>query len=181
MNSKEREFFDKLYTQYLGKSKMLYQIVLAIGYILVGVGCSVPAQETMLGKQNKDFILDVLPIVIAFGSSFAVSACVAPFRTYTEQNIKNNVGSVIVLLQYHPIDKIKIQKQKVKYQFHFLLKFSLFTLIVQLVFTYMTLETIEWINFAYIFITVFMAPAIFEILTSWIKIKVLYGEKSYEK
>lgn len=56
------------------------------------------------------------------------------------------------------------------------IKFSLLMLVVQLVFSYGSLKTIGWINFVYIFGTVFMAPAILETLMSWIKIKVLYGE-----
>jgi uncharacterized membrane protein YhdT len=176
MSSKEIKFFENLYTQYLKNSKVPHRIAIAFWCILVGVACAIPAQETIREQLNGETILGVLPASIVAGSAFAVSACIAPFRTYTEQNIKNNVGSVIQLLQYHPIDKVKIQKQKLKYRLNFLIKFSLLMLVVQLVFSYGSLKTIGWINFVYIFGTVFMAPAILETLMSWIKIKFLYGE-----
>ena len=176
MSSKEMKFFEDLYTKYLGKSMMLYRIALTIWCILVGAACSIPAQEAMQEQLSGDAILGLLPVAILVGSSFAVSLCIAPFRTYTEQNKKNNVGSVIELLQYYPIDKIKIQKQKLKYRLSFLIKFSLFALLVQLWFTFGRLKTIEWMNFVYIFDTVFIVPAVLETLKTWIKIKYLYGE-----
>ena len=85
------------------------------------------------------------------------------------------MGSVIELLQYHPIDKRKIQREKVKYQFQFLVKLSLICLLVQLLGTYMSLGKMEWVNVAYVFIVVFLVPAVFEIVGSLMKIEVLYG------
>ncbi|MBQ8519226.1 MAG: hypothetical protein IJ455_06475 [Agathobacter sp.] len=176
MTQKEINFFDQFYKESLGiGGKLFYRVLTGFWCILAVLGCTIPAQETMLGSQEGDFILELLPTAIAIGSCFSISACIAAFRTYTEQNIKNNVGSVIVLLQYHPVDKIKLQKQKIKYQFQFLVKLTLLCLLVQLVATYISLGEIEWLNFAYIFIMVFMIPGILEIVcASWIKSRVLY-------
>ncbi|MBQ2900786.1 MAG: hypothetical protein IJE49_02990 [Agathobacter sp.] len=177
MTQKEIGFFDKFYIEHIGTgSKFLYRVLAGVWCILAVIGCTIPAQEIMLGSQRGDFVLDLLPTAISIGSCFAISTCIAPFRTYTEQNIKNNVGSVIVLLQYHPVDKINLQKQKIKYQFQFLVKLTLLCLLVQLVATYISLGEIEWLNIAYIFILVFLIPGILEIVClSWIKLRVLYG------
>lgn len=177
MTQKEINFFEQFYKEYLRKgSKIFYRVLVGFWCILAMIGSTIPAQETMLGSQQGDFILAHLPTAISIGSCFAISASIAVFRTYTEQNIKNNVGSVIVLLQYHPVDKIKLQKQKIKYQFQFLVKLTLLCLLVQLVAAYMSLGAIEWLNFVYIFIFVFLIPGILEIVcVSWIKSRVLYG------
>ena len=176
MSPKERAFFDYLYTKYLGKRKVLGHIIRGCWYVIVAAGCVIPAQEIVVGNQSEYILASWLPGAIVFGVAFATSCCIGQFRTYEEQNIKNHVGSVIQLLQYHPIDKGKIQREKLNYQFKFLMKLSLFCLLVQLLGTYMELGKIEWINVAYIFIVVFFTPGILEMFSTWIKIRVLYGE-----
>lgn len=176
MSPKEKGFFDVLYYKFLGKSKVWQHIKLGCWYLIVAAGCAIPVQETFQGNQSDFVLVSWLPGAIAFGAAFATSSCIGQFRTYEEQNIKNHVGSVIQLLQYHPVDKHKIQREKVKYQFQFLVKLSLFCLLIQLLGTYMSLGNIEWINVEYIFIVVFLIPGLWEILGSWIKTEVLYGK-----
>ena len=176
MSPKEKGFFDALYYNFLGKSKVWQHIKLGCWYLIVAAGCVIPVQETFQGNQSDFALVSWLPGAIAFGVAFATSSCIGQFRTFEEQNIKNHVGSVIQLLQYHPVDKHKIQREKVKYQFQFLVKLSLFCLLIQLLGTYMSLGNIEWINVAYIFIVVFLIPGLLEILGSWIKTEVLYGK-----
>lgn len=173
MSLNETEFFEKLNYIYLGKSKVWQHIKQVCWYIIMAACCSIPAQDTW--SQNEEVFVNWLPAAIAVGVGFATSSCVGQFRTYSEQNIKNNVGSVLELLQYHPVDKVKLQKQKVKYQFQFLVKLSLICLLVQLLAAYLSMGRVEWLNVAYIFIVVFLIPGIFEIFASWVKIKVLYG------
>lgn len=180
MGLKEKNFFDKLYYKYLGKSKVFHHIVLGCWCIIVAATCSIPAQETMIGSQSDYPLASWLPGAIAFGVAFATSACTGQFRTYMEQNTKNQIGSVIELLQYHPIDKRAIQKEKVKYQLQFLVRLSLICLLVQLLGAYMSLGKVEWVNVIYIFIVVFLVPAVLEILGSWIKLEVLYGKKMFD-
>ncbi|MBR2044817.1 MAG: hypothetical protein IJ958_01615 [Agathobacter sp.] len=176
MSSREIDFFDTLYKKCLRKSKRSQHVILCCWYIIVAVGCVIPAQEILLGNQSEYALASWLPAAIVFGVSFATSSCIGQFRTYEEENIKNHVGSVIQLLQYHPMDKRKIQREKIKYQYQFLLKLSFFCLLVQLLGTYMSLGKIEWLNIAFIFVLVFFIPGMLVVLGTWIKTKVLYGE-----
>ena len=104
----------------------------------------------------------------------AVSASVSPYRTYVEQT-KDSLGNVIALLQYHPVNLMQIQREKVKYQLRFLSKLVVYCLIVQLVSAYIVLKEITWFNFVYVLVFAFVLPAIYEILVSRIKVKYLYG------
>lgn len=176
MGSKEKVFFDKLYYIYLGKSRVWKHIKLVCLYIIVAASCAIPAQEILFASQSDFQLLSWWTGVITFGVAFATRACIGQFRTYMELNNKNQVGSVIELLEYHPIDKQEIQKEKAKYQFQFLVRLSLICLLVQLLGTYMSLGKVEWVNVVYIFIVVFLVPAVIEILGSWIKTEVLYGK-----
>lgn len=40
----------------------------------------------------------------------------------------------------------------------------------------MSLEKIEWLNVAFVFVLVFFIPGMLVVLGTWIKTKVLYGE-----
>ena len=176
MNTKEREFLEKLDREYFGRrSKVASWILMGVWIVLLTIACSIPAQDVMLGSNDGDKVFELLPFSIAIASSFAVSTSVSPYRTYVEQT-KDSLGSVIVLLQYHPVNLMQIQKEKVKYQLRFLSKLVAYCMIVQLVSAYIVLKEITWFNFVYVFIFAFVLPAIYEILMSWIKAKYLYGE-----
>lgn len=181
MSPKEKRFFETLNYKYLEKSKVWQHIKLACWYIIMAACCGIPAQEILRAGQSTFPLASWWTGVLAFGVAFATRSCIGQFRTYEEQNIRNQVGSVIVLLQYHPIDKRKIQKEKVKYQLQFLSKLSVICLLVQLLGTYMSLGKVEWVNAAYIFIVVFLIPGFFEIFSSWMKIEVLYGKNKGRK
>lgn len=175
MNSKEREFLEKLDKEYFGRrSKVASWILMGVWIVLLTIACSIPAQDVMLGNNDGDKVFELLPFSIAIASSFAVSASVSPYRTYVEQ-AKDSLGSVIVLLQYHPVNLMQIQREKVKYQLLFLSKLAVYCLIVQLVSAYIVLKEITWFNFVYVLVFAFVLPAIYEILVSRIKVKYLYG------
>lgn len=171
MNTKEREFLEKLDKEYFGRrSKLASGILMGVWIVLLTIACAIPAQDVMLGSDEGDKILDLLPFSITIGSAFAVSASVSPYGTYVEQT-KDRFGSVIALLQYHPVNLVQIQNEKVKYQ----LRFLSYCLIVQLASAYIGLKEVTWFNFAYVFIFAFILPAVYEMVVSRIKVKYLYG------
>ena len=104
---------------------------------------------------------------------FAAYTRISSYETYTE---KNSLGSVFVLLQYHPIDKKQIRNMKWKCMIRFLGKLGLLSLVIQLISAYIGYGTLSWINFVYSLVFAFLLPALFEAFFIWFRDRFLYGE-----
>ena len=171
----EQEKVDKFFDRFIhiGGKRKLIEIGISVCIILLVAGCSIPMQDIIKNIEEYE-IGAVLPMSMSIAGIFAAHLRIAAYETYTEK--LNSLGSVLILLQYHPINRMRVMKIKIICQLRFLAKLTLVCLGVQLITTYVSYGTISWINFVYIIIFVLLLPAFYEILLMQFREKYLYGD-----
>lgn len=157
----------------IGRQKKFAIISIIIWLIILFAGSSIPAKDVFINTEEFELI-GLLPMSMSIMGMFAAYMRISPYETYNERI--NSMGSVIVLLQYHPINKKKILKFKILHQIRFLAKIAFLCLGLQLLVTYIMHRTVSWMNVGYIFLFVFLVPAFFEGILMWFRDRYLYGE-----
>lgn len=157
----------------IGRQEKPAIIGMVIFLFFLFAGAFIPVQDILIGTEDN-VIIGLLPMSIAIASIFAVYMRISLYEVYSERI--NSIGSMIVLLQYHPISKKKILKFKLFHQICFLAKVTLVCLGIQLLITYIIYGMVSWVNAGYIFVFVFLVPGFIEGILMCIRHRYLYGE-----
>lgn len=153
---KINKFFNKLTVN--GTQRTLAWIGIVCLIILTIMLCALPAQDIYSDIGEGPLII---PGVMTMFSYWMLYLRTSHYKTY----IENQKGRIMTeLLQYHPVSKRELWKEKNKCGFFFMAKITFAGLLIQLISSYANCETISVLDFIHIILCVFLFPMAGEIL-----------------
>lgn len=153
MNSekiKVEKFFDRLWNKSVSKAVSWFLIGIFIFFILLL--CLMPAQELLIETEDSPILI---PMVLTMFTFLMLSFRVGPYDQYTE-NQKSRFMTEI--LQYHPISKKAVWKSKITKLISFLGKVTGVGLVMQIIGSFISYQSVSWLNFFYVIVFVFVFP-----------------------
>ena len=128
------------------------------------IGCSVPAQEMLLGA-GEDVDMMMWLITLMFGP-LAGLLYLRPYTTMNEMVYTNSPKNVRIIdkLKYLPIDLKEIRKMKITYLLKFYGKIVPFCMGLQILTSLYSYNEITWKNVLYIVMMAFVWPVMTNLL-----------------